>query len=207
MTARTTDTTLDYYNQHAQEFVASTLDVDMSALYDAFLPLFANKIPNQTLILDAGCGSGRDALYFKKQGYFVRAMDASPALVDIAASVLNQPVALKTFTEIDDVNTFDGIWCCASLLHVPHNELAQVFNKLTTALKTEGVLYVSFKYGEGERTHNGRTFTDLNEQGLAALKQPIPELNIHKTWITGDQRKGRENEQWLNAILIKSGRV
>ena len=202
-----TDTTLDYYNQHAQEFVASTLDVDMSALYAEFLPLFANKIPNQTLILDAGCGSGRDALHFKNQGYIVRAMDASPALVDFAASVLNQLVALKTFAEINDVNTFDGIWCCASLLHVPDSELPQVFSAVATALKTQGVLYVSFKYGKGMRTHNGRNFTDLNEQGLTELVQPISNLTIHKTWITGDQRTGRENEQWLNAILIKSERV
>lgn len=198
-----TDTTLDYYNQHAQEFAASTLTVDMQPLYDAFLPLLANTIPEQTILLDAGCGSGRDALYFKKLGFDVHAMDASPELVNIASHHLNQPVALKTFAEINDVNTFDGIWCCASLLHVPDSELAQIFSVLATALKTQGVLYVSFKYGEGMRTHNGRTFTDLNEQGLTALVQPIANLNVHKTWITGDQRKGRENEQWLNAILIK----
>ena len=202
-----TDTTLDYYNQHAAEFAEATLTVDMQPLYDAFLPLLANKIPNHTLILDAGCGSGRDALHFKQLGYRVQAMDASPALVDIAASVLNQPVSLKTFAEINDVNTFDGIWCCASLLHVPLSELPHVFESLVTALKTGGVLYVSFKYGEGERTHNGRTFTDLNEQGLAMFTQPIADLTIHKTWITGDQRAGRENEQWLNAILIKSERI
>ncbi|MGB2065821.1 MAG: methyltransferase domain-containing protein, partial [Marinomonas gallaica] len=65
------NTTL-YYDTFAEDFAKSTLPVDMSALYQRFLPL----IPLQGHILDAGCGSGRDAKYFQSIGHKVWAFDA-----------------------------------------------------------------------------------------------------------------------------------
>ena len=194
------NTTLNYYNQNAQTFSDSTLNVDMSALYREFLPY----VVQNGHVLDAGCGSARDAAYFKSQGFSVSAFDASPALAELASSYLQQPVEVKTFQELECVNKYDGIWCCASLLHVPKAELPQVFLKLQNALKPNGVLYVSFKYGTQERVHNGREFTDLNEDGLTALIAHHTELKILKQWQTVDQRPERESEVWLNALLTRS---
>jgi len=196
-----------YYNQNAQAFSESTFSVDMQTLYNEFLPL----VPADSHILDGGCGSARDAKAFKDQGFKVTAIDASEELVKIASQYLEQKVELKTFQQINDINIFDGIWCCASLLHVPFDELPDVFTKLSTALKTNGVLYVSFKYGEptelkgkSQREHNGRLFTDLNEQSLNNLLANQQNLQLNKTWITGDRRAGREGEQWLNAIILRN---
>ena len=189
--------TLNYYNQNAQSFSDSTLNVDMSALYAEFLPL----IPKHGHILDAGCGSARDAMYFKQQGFTVSAFDASPAIAKLASNYLQQPVEIKTFQELECVNKYDGIWCCASLLHVPKAELPQVFLKLQNTLKPDGVLYVSFKYGTQERVHNGREFTDLNEQLLSSLLNQHTQLSIVKHWQSVDQRPGRESEVWLNALI------
>lgn len=189
--------TLSYYNQNAQSFSDSTLNVDMSALYVDFLPL----IPKHGHILDAGCGSARDAMYFKQQGFTVSAFDASPELAKLASNYLQQAVEVKTFQQLNCTNKYDGIWCCASLLHVPKVELPQVFLKLQNALKPNGVLYVSFKYGTQERVHNGREFTDLNEDGLTALIAHHTELKILKQWQTVDQRAERESEVWLNALI------
>jgi len=214
-----------YYNQNAQAFSDSTFSVDMQPLYNEFLPL----VIAGGHILDGGCGSARDAKAFKDQGFKVTAIDASEELVKIASQYLGQPVGLKTFQQINDINIFDGIWCCASLLHVPFDELIQVFGKLSNALKQNGALYVSFKYCRDEvetnpeetaspeinnpeitnlkinsqREHNGRLFTDLNEQNLNDLLVDQKDLQLNKTWITGDRRAGREGEQWLNAIIIK----
>jgi 2-polyprenyl-3-methyl-5-hydroxy-6-metoxy-1,4-benzoquinol methylase len=190
-------TTLTYYNNNAQTFSDSTLNVDMSALYAEFLP----HIKQHGHILDAGCGSARDAAYFKNQGFTVSAFDASPVLAKLASNYLQQPVEIKTFQELECVNKYDGIWCCASLLHVPKAELPQVFLKLQNALKPNGVLYVSFKYGTQERVHNGREFTDLNEDGLTALITHHTELEIIKQWQTVDQRPERESQVWLNALI------
>jgi 2-polyprenyl-3-methyl-5-hydroxy-6-metoxy-1,4-benzoquinol methylase len=190
-------TTLTYYNNNAQTFSDSTLNVDMSALYAEFLP----HVKQHGHILDAGCGSARDAAYFKNQGFTVSAFDASPALAKLASNYLQQPVEIKTFQELECINKYDGIWCCASLLHVPKAELPQVFLKLQNALKPDGVLYVSFKYGTQERVHNGREFTDLNESALTALITHHTELKIIKQWQTVDQRPERESEVWLNALI------
>ena len=189
--------TLNYYNQHAQTFSDSTLNVDMSALYAEFLPL----IPKHGHILDAGCGSARDAMYFKQQDFTVSAFDASSELAKLASNYLQQAVEIKTFQQLNCTNMYDGIWCCASLLHVPKNELPEVFLKLQNALKPKGVLYVSFKYGTQERVHNGREFTDLNKDGLTALIAHHTELKILKQWQTVDQRPERESEVWLNALI------
>ena len=189
--------TLNYYNQHAQTFSDSTLNVDMSALYAEFLPL----IPKHGHILDAGCGSARDAMYFKQQGFTVSAFDASENIAKLASNYLQQTVDVKAFQQFSCTNMYDGIWCCASLLHVPKVELPQVFLKLQNALKPNGVLYVSFKYGTQERVHNGREFTDLNEDGLTALITHHTELKILKQWQTVDQRPERESEVWLNALV------
>lgn len=194
------NTTLNYYNQHAQTFSDSTLNVDMSALYAEFLPY----IEQNGHVLDAGCGSARDAMYFKNQGFIVSAFDASPALAKLASNYLQQPVAVKSFQELKCVNKYDGIWCCASLLHVPKAELPQVFLNLQNALKPNGVLYVSFKYGTQEREHNGREFTDLTEQLLSTLLNQHTQLRIIKHWQSVDQRPGRESEVWLNALLTHS---
>lgn len=196
------DTNTQYYNQHAEIFSESTLQVDMSPLYDAFLPLVAKG----GSILDAGCGSGRDSLAFSQLGFNVTAFDASAVLVDFARDYSGVAVQHTTFQNFRTSDVYDGIWCCASLLHVPLPELTAVFEKLHHALKASGILYVSFKYGtatDTPRQHNGRLFTDMDEAGLNHILANIPTLTLHKTWITGDQRPGRENEKWLNALLLK----
>ncbi|QOL26238.1 class I SAM-dependent methyltransferase [Thalassotalea sp. LPB0316] len=193
------NTTLTYYQTHAAEFAQSTLDVDVSALYAEFEPL----LPQNAKVLDAGCGAGRDLKYFTSKGHNAIGIDASSNLVDIAKQQSGCNVLCKTFEQISWQNEFDGIWCCASLLHVPTNQLTDVFKRLETALKPQGVLYVSFKYGSEEKERNGRWFRDLNEQLLTEYLLSVPKLKIKKHWITGDARPGRADEKWLNAILLK----
>lgn len=188
---------IDYYQQNAGTFFADTVEVDMTPLYRRFLRLLPEGAP----VLDAGCGSGRDARTFGDLGYRVTAFDASPALVALAESHLGQPVHCMRFQDVAWRDHFDGIWACASLLHVPAAELPDVMQRLCRAVKPGGILYASFKYGSGERDHHGRRFTDLDEPGLAALMRQVPGLEPVETWTTGDLRPGREAERWLNALL------
>ncbi|MEA3643473.1 MAG: class I SAM-dependent methyltransferase [Lamprobacter sp.] len=152
-------------------------------------------------ILDAGCGSGRDARAFRERGYAVTAIEPSPPLARLAEMHAGLPVEVKRFQAIDWCERFDGIWACASLLHVPLAELPAVLQRLTRALRPAGVLYVSFKDGAGERDSDGRHFTDLNETALAELLDGVPELMLMELWTTADRRSWREAEQWLNALL------
>jgi SAM-dependent methyltransferase len=190
----------NYYQQHAATFYADTVEVDMTPLYGRFLPL----LPGGAQILDAGCGSGRDTKAFADLGHHSTAFDASAALVALAERHLGQSVQCLRFQDITWQELFDGIWACASLLHVPAAELPDVMQRLCKALKPGGVLYASFKYGSGEREYHGRRFTDLDEPGLAALLRQVPGLEQVETWTTGDLRPGREAERWLNTLLRRA---
>jgi SAM-dependent methyltransferase len=193
--------TIDYYNQHVADFTQNTDQIDMTALYAEFLPFV--KIGGD--ILDAGCGAGRDAAYFKRLGFTISAFDASTEMARIAGEKLQQPVTVQHFDQLMDRNVYDGIWCCASLLHVANNNLAAVFGLLQQALKPNGVLYASFKYGDAERELNGRHFTDMNEARLTALINDVNGLTLNKMWLTQDQRPDRNHETWLNALLFRNG--
>lgn len=192
--------TIEYYQNHADEFYHSTIAVDMSALYTPFLAL----IPKQGRILDAGCGSGRDTQFFAAHGYQVDAFDASSEMVNRARQLTGLPVKVSTFDAVNVQEQYDGIWCCASLLHVPHQELKQTLDKIIEALKYYGIIYLSFKYGDSEREINGRYFNDMNEEKLRLLCQDFLNVRIQRYWKTEDKRKDR-NEIWVNALLQKSG--
>ena len=189
---------MGYYNNNAKAFVESTLQVDMQPLYQCFLPL----LPKRAHILDVGCGSGRDARNFIERGYEVTAFDASAEIAALAENRIGKPVQVQRLQDIQYQNQYDGIWACASLLHVPTKDLPDVFRRLARALKPNGVIYCSFKYGQGEYEKEGRRFTDLDEAGLRTLVEEIEELAIKELWVTADRRPGRGKERWLNGIFI-----
>lgn len=191
--------TIDYYNNNAESFVTSTEQLDMSALYAEFL----TRVIAPGHILDAGCGSGRDAWHFKQQGFTVSAFDASKEMANIASQRLGQPVQTLTFEQLNEQNKYDGIWCCASLLHVARPQLPAVLTRLQQAMKPGAVLYLSFKYGDGEREVNGRRFTDLDETSLSQLLLQLPALRLLKSWQSRDKRPDRLKDIWLNAIISK----
>ena len=189
---------IDYYNQNAQTFIDSSINADVRELYDNFLPL----IPESGRILAAGCGSGRDAKAFSELGYCVDAFDASEEMVKFARSNTGLDIKHDTFMSYKSETQFDGIWACASLLHVPSVDLTKTIEKLFTHLKEGGHLYFSMKQGSGERVHNGRTFTDFDIENIADLMSDIDEIIMRKFWISEDVRPNR-SERWLNVILAK----
>lgn len=192
--------TLHYYNQSAQTFVQGTIDADLGKLHRRFLKL----LPIQAHILDLGCGSGRDAKAFLDAGYQVTAIDGSAGCCRLAEDYIGQEVLCQTFEKLDCYQAFDGVWACASLLHVPYAELTGIFRKIARALRPGGYLYASFKYGDFEGERNGRYFTDLDEKRLAALIEPVAGLEVVETFVTGDVREGRDGEKWLNVIGVRS---
>ena len=160
-------------------------------------------LPPKGTVLDAGCGSGRDSRYFIDKGFEVSAFDASAELAKLASELIQRPVTVCQFDEYKSEKIFDGIWACASLLHVPKEKLPQIFNHLASLLKTDGLFYCSFKYGTDEVERDGRAFSNLTESGLESILNGLP-LRIDEMWQTGDLRPGRENERWLNALLVKT---
>jgi len=193
---------VEYYNKNAEAFVARTVKCDISYAYAKFLP---HLVQGATL-LDAGCGSGRDSLYFKEQGFQVTAFDASIEMVKASSKLSGIPALHMCFQELEFKEKFDGIWASASLLHVPYQELESVFQKLHAALKPSGILYATFKYGDACRNMDGRTFYDMNETSILPFISPLfAPLEI---WITADLRSLAQSpdKAWLN-ILVKKEEV
>ena len=192
--------TLEYYNRNAREFAEGTSGVDFSGIQNRFL----SHLPEGALILDFGCGSGRDTRYFLGKGFRVEAADGSEELCRLASVYTGIPVKQMLFQELEETEKYDGIWACASILHLRREELPEVFRKMYRALKPGGILYVSFKYGDFEGERNGRYFTDMTEETAEELLESVPELKIKERWVTGDVRAGRGAEKWLNMILRRS---
>ena len=193
-----TNKTLDYYNQNAESFIQGTVSVDFKETQDKFLQSLTGKT-----ILDFGCGSGRDTKYFIESGYAVTAIDGSEELCKSASAYTGIQVKHMLFQDLDEVDCYDGIWACSSILHLPKEELKIVSQKMSRALKQNGIIYTSFKYGNFEGERNGRYFTVFTLDEFKDFISDVKDIAIEEYWITGDVRPGREEEKWLNLILRK----
>ena len=191
--------TIEYYNENVSKFVNDTQDVVFCATQDLFL----SYLNEGDSILDLGCGSGRDTKYFLSKGYKVDATDGSEEICKVASDYTGINVKCLLFNELDEIDKYDGIWACASILHLDRDDLIDVFNRIARALKDNGILYTSFKYSEFEGMRNGRYFTDFTIESFNEFQTNIPEFIIEKNWITSDARAGREDEKWLNLIMRK----
>ncbi len=190
--------TLDYYNQNAESFVSHTVDVDFTDTQNKFLSILKGK-----KILDFGCGSGRDTKYFLDAGYAVTAIDGSEELCKMASVYTGIQVKHMYFQELSEIAVYDGIWACSSILHLKKGDLVDVLNRMKNALRPEGIMYISFKYGKFEGERNGRYFIDFTDELFEDFIKNVNGLSIIEQWVTGDVRPGRGEEKWLNLILKK----
>lgn len=192
--------TLGYYNKNAYDFVEKTKDVSLSKVQDKFLSYMSAN----SLILDFGCGSGRDTKYFLEKGYKVDAIDGSAELCRLASEYTGIKVKPMLFSELSADSLYDGIWACSSILHLSKEELRDVFHKMMKAIKENGYIYTSFKYGKFEGYRNERYFTDFTEDSFETFIKDVPGIKMIEYWISDDVLPGRGEEKWLNLILQKS---
>jgi len=190
-----TDNTTEYYNKNSLEFIEGTINVDTGILRDRFL----KYIPSGGKILDLGCGSGRDTKCFLEAGYQVTAIDASQELCLKATEYTGINVRCTRFEELNDVKEYDGVFACASLLHVQEGDLPDILTKINKALKQQGVLYASFKYGDFAGERDGRYFHDMNEVSVEELFITVSGFRIEEVWQSHDVRRDKE-VYWINVI-------
>ena len=199
--------TLDFYNSNANSFFEQTISVDMHRLYQPFIDNLPVRPVHQQNILDLGCGSGRDSIHFANLGFNVTAIDGSQELIERAKTHNNDIIDWQclTFEQVPFQKwhkRFTSIWACASLLHVPYEELPELVNNVLTMLTDESNFYASFKYGNRDRIEDGRFFCDMNEERWETLKQKINHKFKEETWLTIDQRANRD-EAWFNIMIKK----
>ena len=194
-----TEYTLNYYNEQAEKFVQGTVDVEFSHLQNQVIEM----LPAGGTILDLGCGSGRDSKAYKNAGFKVIAVDGSEALCKIAGEYIGQEVICCKFQDLEVKEKLDGVWACATLLHLEKEDVVKTMQKLTDCLVPGGIFYASFKHGDFSGDRNGRFFTDMTEDSFAELLKQVEGLEIVKQMITEDARPDR-SERWLNVFLKKN---
>ena len=165
-----------------------------------YYEIFEKYLKPNSKILDVGFGSGRDSLYFKNKGYIVTSIDPIKEFCENAKNIGLDNVIQMSIEDIDYNIEFDAIWASASLLHIESNKLVDVFNKCYKALKDNGVMYVSFKYGDYEGIIDDRYFTYLIEESFNNIINQT-NFKIDKLWVNED--KLNRDVKWLNVVLIE----
>lgn len=141
------DLTRQYYELYADEYFNATHDVQLTHLWDAI----TRELPPQALILDLGCGSGRDLRYFSQKNFRVVGLDYSYGLLKLAKDFSHQPVVLGDISRLPfEESVFNAVWSVGSLLHIPRSELPSVLSQIHKSLKPNGQFLASIKKGEGD---------------------------------------------------------
>ena len=188
--------TAAFYELRAEEYFERTVSADLRELYAIFL----KHVPAGGKILDAGCGSGRDLKQFSTRRFRVLGIDASQRLSMLAAEYSGAHCKTMRLQDIPYEKEFDGIWACASLLHLPKQELLPVLSLLRRALVPGGQIFASVQLGHGESlARDGRLFSYY---GCEEFSQYFAraDLIVEQLWISEDSLPDRTNVRWINLL-------
>lgn len=189
----------NYYESNAERYAAETFSANMSKQYQRFLPL----LKNGGKILDVGSGSGRDACYFQKQGYQVTALEPSKNLGREIRKVFSGEIVCSDIQNYRPTERYDGIWACASLIHLQEEEVLCFFKQIDMYLNNNGIVYVSGKNGiQTGEAEDGRYFLEFTEQLVEKILKVNEQLELEQLWYTEDVN-GRKGLQWMNTIVKK----
>lgn len=191
---------LAYYEANATKYAESTLQIDLTSLYEPFLAL----LPSGARILDVGCGGGRDLKAFRERGFNPFGIDSSIALVEIARDYSGVDVAVAKVETIDFVEKFDAVWACASLLHLPRTELPEALRRIKHSLVSGGVLFLSVQSGSGEEIlEDGRFYAHYTDAEIRMSVSAIG-FDVLETWKTPDSYASRAWISWVNLLARKT---
>ena len=194
--------TLDYYNKNAQEYCNQTISADFDFIYQKVLPL----LPRDAYILDFGCGSGRDSKKFLDLGYCVKAIDGSIEMCKLATKYLGIEVICMDFFDFHDIDTYDCIWACSSILHIEDECLFTILNQMIDALKVGGIIYTSFKVGTGYMIKEGKYYNFLTKKKMMGLLEKTGKKVKLIDYFENSpiaRRTINSNETWGNYIIQK----
>jgi SAM-dependent methyltransferase len=197
--------TLAHYNQRAEDFRAGTRDHDVRQNIDALLRHIISESP--FVILDFGCGPGRDLKTFSDLGHVAIGLDGAERFAQMARADTGCEIWQQDFLKLDlPADHFDGIFANASLFHVPSREIPRVLRQLHRALKPDGILFCSNPHGANvEGWNSGRygAYHDLETWRTYMTEAGFVELE-HYYRPTG---LPREQQPWLASVWRSTGKT
>jgi SAM-dependent methyltransferase len=182
----------DYYQSNFKKYSSETFSIDPTS----FLGPLLHYLPAGASILDIGCGSGRDLLWFKNKGFQATGFERAANLAELAGLRSGCPVIEGDFVDYDfSLLKVDALVLIGALVHVHHRDLASTLIKICKALKQDGHILLSLKEGEGVRQHeDGRLFylwthrqlrRIFNERGFFVVdfSRQISKINSDDAWL------------------------
>ena len=195
------EATLAFYANEAPAYAASNLG-GVGRHLDPFL----ERLAPGALVLELGCGSGRDAAHMEARGFVVEPTDGVPEMAAQAEARLGRSVRVMRFDELDAIDTYDGVVAAYSLLHVPRAGLADVLARVWRALKPGGWHVAIYKTAGSEgRDRLGRYYNYPNAEELRAYYAAAGDWSEVETE-TGEGRgyEGGES-RFVSITLRKAG--
>lgn len=191
--------TLKYYEGTCREYDRFSSSIEMSEQWKSF----ESMLPPGGTVLDLGCGTGRDIKHFLEAGFIVEGVEPALAMANCARSKTGARIFDLAAEQIAFVEEYDGIWACASLMHMRKSAFFYTLPKIIKSLKPGGSFYFSLKQGVGEaRNDDGRLFSFYEMDEIIYLFSLISNAQIVKQWVSKDVA-GRRETQWLNIIVKK----
>jgi SAM-dependent methyltransferase len=199
--AKIATTTLDHYNQQAEQFWQGTRDHDVSQNIAALLKYIEAPAPHT--ILDFGCGPGRDLKTFADLGHHPIGLDGAERFANMARAHSGCEVWHQSFLELDlPSEHFDGVFANASLFHVPGQELPRVLMQLQATLKPGGVLFSSNPRGQGQEGWNSGRYGTYHD--LPAWREYMTAAGLAElTHYYRPEGLPREQQPWLASVWRK----
>ena len=161
--------TVEAYNKNSKAFAERHLKQVPERLYQLAGTFFVKDSPT----LDMGCGIGRDTEWLNNNGYKVIGADPSDGMIKIAKELHPnlqfdvQGLPLINYNE----NSFDNVFCCAVLMHIPRPDLVSSVINLLKITKPSGRLIISFR--DGNEENDGRRFETYHLGQIAQLFESL----------------------------------
>ena len=185
-----------FYEKNHQQYFDCTVGIDPSA----FLEPLTRLLEPQATILDIGCGSGRDLLWFAKRGFHPTGFEQAPNLARLAREHADCPVIEGDFCRYNFSNLqFSALVFVGSLVHLPKEAIPTILKSTCQALIPNGLILITMKEGNGtSRAADGRVFTLWSREEIEKI---FAANNLHILDFSRQISKLRPNDVWLGYVL------
>jgi SAM-dependent methyltransferase len=192
----------DYYQKNYKTYHEKTFAIDPSD----FLKPLAERLPAGSIVLDVGCGSGRDLLWMKNKGFDVIGCDRSPGLVKIARENAGCGVIEEDFETYDfSTISVDAIMLIGAMVHIPYDRFPDIFRNIISSLSDFGKILITLKEGTGTRTDAmDRTFYLWKDKKARAI---FDSFGFRVCDFSRSDSKTGSGEIWLGYLLEKKNAI
>lgn len=190
---------IEAYDKIAVTYADYTFPKLLQFQLNKFISLLIGK-----KILDAGCGPGRDLQYFNQEGLDVTGIDISKGMLReckrrTGITALNMDMRKMSFQD----NSFDGIWCMASLSDIEKDEILKVIDEFYRVLKRGGVIYIAVKEGEGMQVVKKKKYNDMPRIYVYYKLSELQEVLKKKFFILTSMTANDDGTSWVEIFAKK----